>query len=248
MERCVLIKNDSYIPMYRQVSKIIQEKIENKEYKPGDRLHSIRDLMEQYDVSRVTAVKVLEDLVKNGFAVSKRGKGTFVKVEQLNVELLRLRSLREIQEEISQSMEIEILKYETMPIPQEIKEYFADSDNEVIHIDRIHFIEQKPIALCSIFLPKSIADFTQMSLSSLGKLSLFEYLRNHGIKVVQAKQTIKAIAADNSVSRQLNMKTGDPILFAERISYDENQKPVMCAYFSFRGDSYSYTLMLNRDD
>ena len=87
-----MIEMDSYIPIYQQVSKIIQDKINSGELKPGDRIGSIAELVKLYNISRVTAISALEDLVRKGFVISKQGKGSFVKNGHLDEDLLSLRS------------------------------------------------------------------------------------------------------------------------------------------------------------
>lgn len=49
------------------------------EFKSGDRLYSVNEMQEHYDVSSTTAVRAIEELKRMGLVESIRGKGTFFK-------------------------------------------------------------------------------------------------------------------------------------------------------------------------
>ena len=65
-----------------------------------------------------------------------------------------------------------------------------------------------------------------------------------GIRFSEALQTIEASFSDQEVSENLDIVSGSPILFTERIMYDKNRKPVVLSQSSYRGDSYKYIVRL----
>ena len=64
--------------MYLRVAEELVKKVTSGEYGPGDRLPSEHDLMEEYRVSRTTAIAALDELVGAHLAYRVQGKGTFV--------------------------------------------------------------------------------------------------------------------------------------------------------------------------
>src|SRR5699024_7880819 len=66
------------IPLYHQLKEILKEKIESGEWQTGDKIPSENELRQQYDVSRNTAIKALDDLMKDGLLKRVQGRGTFV--------------------------------------------------------------------------------------------------------------------------------------------------------------------------
>ncbi|GGE33020.1 transcriptional regulator [Pullulanibacillus camelliae] len=64
--------------IYLQISNDLKEKILNNVYEVGDKLPTENDLMEAYNVSRVTARKALETLVQQNFIVRHPGRGSYV--------------------------------------------------------------------------------------------------------------------------------------------------------------------------
>lgn len=63
---------------YQEIAKIIENKIMDLEYVQGDRLPSIRNLMDTYQCSRSTAIKAYEVLEEKHFIYAKKQSGFYV--------------------------------------------------------------------------------------------------------------------------------------------------------------------------
>lgn len=66
-------------PPYRQIAGWLREQIEAGEYRPGQRLPSVEDLVGIWGVARLTARKALRVLIDEGLAEMTPGLGTFVR-------------------------------------------------------------------------------------------------------------------------------------------------------------------------
>ena len=78
--RCNMI--DDRLPKYYLVKKSLVEKIENEEFQPGEPIPSERELMEDYQVSRITIRKAIEELVAEGYLYKVQGiKATVQRAE-----------------------------------------------------------------------------------------------------------------------------------------------------------------------
>ncbi len=66
------------IPLYYQLKQMIKGKIENGEYKPGDRLPTEQELCEMFDISRTPVRHALTELVYESILYRRPGLGTFV--------------------------------------------------------------------------------------------------------------------------------------------------------------------------
>ena len=64
--------------LYKKIYDDLLEAIENGMYPPGSKLPSEKELMEQYNVSRITSKKALEMLADRNIIVRMPGKGSFV--------------------------------------------------------------------------------------------------------------------------------------------------------------------------
>lgn len=66
------------VPLYSQIQHYIKEKIILNQLKEHDKIPSERELMEQFQVSRITVANALAILAKEGWLYRKPGRGSFV--------------------------------------------------------------------------------------------------------------------------------------------------------------------------
>lgn len=83
------IDDNNGIPVWIQVRRRLIYLIISGFYKPGEQLPTVRELAVQLDINYNTVNKVYQDLERDGFIMTKRGRGTFV-AEQDAMTLLDL--------------------------------------------------------------------------------------------------------------------------------------------------------------
>ncbi|MEH7357005.1 GntR family transcriptional regulator [Neobacillus drentensis] len=81
----IIINNISDQPLYQQIKEQIKGGILRQELKEGEQLPSIRSLASDLHVSVLTTKRVYDELEKEGFILSKVGKGSFVAPENLDM-------------------------------------------------------------------------------------------------------------------------------------------------------------------
>ncbi len=69
---------ESGLPVWIQIKNRISFLITSGGYKPGDRLPTVRSLAVDLDISYNTVNRAYMDLERDGFIVTRRGRGTFV--------------------------------------------------------------------------------------------------------------------------------------------------------------------------
>jgi GntR family transcriptional regulator len=65
-------------PPYVQVADVLRREIERGEYRPGQKLPSVRDLSERFGIAPMTVGNVLRVLREEGLVFTTPGRGTFV--------------------------------------------------------------------------------------------------------------------------------------------------------------------------
>lgn len=66
---------DSSKPLYLQVEADIKNRILSKQYMPGDKLPTENELSDQYNVSKITIRKAIQNLSDEGYVNKVQGKG-----------------------------------------------------------------------------------------------------------------------------------------------------------------------------
>jgi GntR family transcriptional regulator len=72
------IDEQSGIPVWIQVRRRLVYAIASGQYKPGEQLPTVRELAVQLDINYNTVNKVYQDLERDGYIDTRRGRGTFV--------------------------------------------------------------------------------------------------------------------------------------------------------------------------
>jgi len=80
-------------PLYRQLANSLQQAIAAGDFKPGDRLPSVRELARTAGVNMLTAAKALQSLETEGLTETRRGVGVFVSVRAVEESLERKQEL-----------------------------------------------------------------------------------------------------------------------------------------------------------
>ncbi|MFA9414666.1 MULTISPECIES: GntR family transcriptional regulator [unclassified Streptococcus] len=66
------------LPKYQLIKNDLKKQITSGKFENGDRFYTEAELIKIYDVSSITVIRALNDLVKDGYLVRHQGKGTFV--------------------------------------------------------------------------------------------------------------------------------------------------------------------------
>lgn len=66
------------LPKYQLIKNDLTKQITSGQFSNGDRFYTEAELIKLYDVSSITVIRALNDMVKDGYLVRHQGKGTFV--------------------------------------------------------------------------------------------------------------------------------------------------------------------------
>jgi GntR family transcriptional regulator len=236
------------IPVYFQIRNTIKDWIANREYSYGDRIPSENELAKLFNVTRLTVRQGIAMLAQEGLLVRKRGEGTFVTKDKNLIRSLGLEFtgfMDDLFYEVSRTKTKSVV-IDKITCPKSVREKLELSGDEVVRIKRVRLLNDKIFAYTFNFLPPEIG--LQISEKELMKKPLLKILEQDiGIEFEEALQTIEASFADQETAAQLEIATGSPILFVERIMYAKNKKPIELVQTSYRGDQYKYVVRLKSD-
>ena len=73
-----MVEANIVIPLYKQIVRALSDSIANGTYRPGDKLPTEAELIEQFGVSRITVRSAIKEMEDAWLVERARGKGTFV--------------------------------------------------------------------------------------------------------------------------------------------------------------------------
>lgn len=238
----MLDRSKGAMPLYKQLEEILKKAIDDGVYKVGELFPCEKELMASYEVSRITVRQAVAELSALGYLKGERGKGTTVIIDKINENLKSIVSF-------SQEMALHGVLM-TTKICEVTKEkassYIAKALNLedgafVIKVVRLRCASASAIAYSTTYLPFSLG----LSLASSDySTSLYCYLKDKGITVVRANDTLEAVLAEKDIADKLEIDIKSAVFKRTRNSFDEKGVPIEFSYIYYPGDKYKYNINL----
>ncbi|WLH60583.1 GntR family transcriptional regulator [Pseudomonas sp. FP2300] len=233
------ILRDSTTSLYEQIAHQLLEEIQRGDYEPSGKLPSEAQLGERFGVSRVTVRLAVGKLSDDGVVERKQGKGTFVAAKQVRHGLDALRSFHEalLLQGLQPSMQV--LSHALQPVPEAMRGLFEEADDCLL-LERLHVVDDEPIALGRSHLPAELASVTWAEVEHQPIYSILESIT--GLAVTRADLAIRAQEADKSLAGALHIKRGAALLVMERTSYFADGRCCDRTTFFIRPERYAFIL------
>jgi GntR family transcriptional regulator len=233
------IDRRSKLPYYQQLYEILRGKIARKEWKPGDMIPPESELIETYKVSRSTVRQVLDMLVNEGLIYRERGRGSFIAHLTLEQSMTRIVSFTEDMRQRGFEPGTRVLSARLVPASKDIAERLQVPIGETLAcVERLRLADGKPMSIEESYLVHHYCpDILQHDYARQPLREILE--RDYNLRLVYARQIIRAIPAPTNLAEFLEVRSRSPLLFIERISFSQNNLPVEFLRIYFRADRYS---------
>lgn len=228
-------------PMYLRIEQEILDQIKSGRLPSGSQIPSETDLAKNYNVSRITAKRVLDDLVQLGRAYRKQGKGTFVCPERIR-EISGFRSFSDDMLALGFHPTSSTILFEEIEPTADIQErLMIKASDRAFILKRLRFADEEPVAIETAYLPSYL--FPGLLSENLNLQSLYATIKNkYHLFPVWADAEIEAGSAEKEVAFHLKIKKGDPVLIARRRTYTESFTIIESATSIYRGDRFTFSL------
>ncbi|ALV44188.1 DNA-binding transcriptional regulator, GntR family [Arthrobacter alpinus] len=235
------IDRSSPIPLYHQVVKGIEAAIHSGHLIPGSKLDNEIDLAAQLNLSRPTMRKAMDELVRSGLLVRKRGVGTQVVASQVR-RPLELSSLFDDLSARGSKPSTSVLTFTHIEadLPT-IAALGLDAGSKVYHFTRLRKVDGKPLALMENWVRDDITTIDEAMLASQG---LYGILRNAGVNFRLASQSIGAMVANDYQAPLLEAGVGSALVTMDRTALDDKGRMVETGHHVYRADNYSFEMTL----
>ena len=229
----------SKLPYYQQLYEILLDKIQRREWQPGDMIPPESELIEHYQVSRNTVRQVLDKLVNDGLIYRQRGRGSFVAHPTLEQSMTRIVSFTEDMRQRGFTPETEVISADLMPADEEIANQLQIPISEqLVCIRRLRMADGEPMSIEESYLIHEYCpdvlehDYAQQPLREVLETE-------YGIRIASAKQVIQAIQSPPDLAQLLDITSGAALLLISRVSFSQGRIPVEYLRIYYRADRYS---------
>jgi GntR family transcriptional regulator len=226
-------------PRYFEIQQGILEQIQAGQLQQGAQLPSEADLARQYQVSRITAKRALDELVRQGRAYRQQGRGTFVAQARIR-DISGFRSFSEDIRARGFSPSSRILDFKELAPDQAIRARLHISDGErTFLLKRLRLADQEPVAVETAYLPCRLCP--GLLQEDLAGGSLYTLLAKKYRRVpTWADAEIEAIVPTREQARLLVLEAGTPVLVAHRVTYSADFEALETVDSVYRGDRFTF--------
>jgi GntR family transcriptional regulator len=202
----------------------------------GDAIPSERQLSADLGVSRLTVRAALDDLVREGHLVRRRGAGTFVSEPKIAQELT-MTSFTEDMRRRGMTPRSKTLELGIVQAGARLGRVFHVSPSEPIVVaKRLRLADEETMAIETLHVREALVPaLTARDLEQ----SYYDLLKSRfGVTIVSGIETIEATVTNEDESAQLGVPLHSPAFMFERTTRSEEGAVVEFVQSIYRGDRY----------
>lgn len=228
------LDRSSPVPLYHQLAETMRGAIGDGTLSPGTRLDNEIALADRLGLSRPTMRRALQELVDAGLLVRRRGVGTQVVRPHVS-RPMALTSLHDDLQRTGQGSTTQVLEHSVGPGTAEVTAALALPEGApVLTLRRLRSAGGEPLALLTNHLPAALDPGRER----LERDGLYQCLREAGVHLRVAHQTVGARLATAAEARLLGERARSALVTMERTAYDDSGSIVEHGQHVYRASRY----------
>jgi GntR family transcriptional regulator len=232
----------SRVPLYLQVANALRRRIEQGEWQPGEKILTLEQLEEEFQVARVTVRQAVDVLQVEGLVYRRQGKGTFIsesiqEKRWLNLDASWESLISPIKDNIPRMIPVE-------NPPAQPRLHAGDGKPA----EKYHFLRSvqsengRPFALVNLHLAKHIYDRAPKRFLTHTALPILVSLED--VKIAEAHQNMLIGAAEVETASLLEIALNTPTMEARCVVIDDNGIAIYVAEIIYPGDCVKLSINL----
>jgi len=203
----------------------------------GDAIPSERQLGIDLGVSRLTVRAALDELVREGYLVRRRGAGTFV-AEPKVAKGMDITSFSDDMRERGLTPGSRTIDLRLVPAGARLGRILHVSPSEdVVAVKRLRLADREPMAIELLHVRAGLVP--GLTGEDLERHSFYELLaERYGITIVGGTQTVEPTVTNEEESQALGVPLHSPALLFERVTRSAAGDVVEFTSSTYRGDRY----------
>ncbi|WP_424321286.1 GntR family transcriptional regulator [Lacticaseibacillus chiayiensis] len=210
---------------YQAIAQKLREKFTDGSYQPGDLLPDQKSLANEFNTTRLTIRKAIEQLVLDEVVYVKRGAGTFLRkdIHQKKVRASVDKPVGASKTYAGQNVTSKILEFSArLPTEEEQQALLISANEPVYIIRRVRYIDDEVFAYEHTIMPTKLTTLTKKVLEG----SIYKHLAqvNH-LQISRSHRIISAAKATSEDVKAMGVHLNDPVLVIKQTSYTEEGEP-----------------------
>jgi GntR family transcriptional regulator len=234
---------ESYIPYYQQIVDQIRALVKSNAIREGDAFFSEGEVASTLGVSKMPVRQAFLKLRSEGLLVIEKGRRPTIGSGKVPWNFQLLRGFTEEMKRRGLVPSAKLLSLTQTTAKAEIAQTLnLKSGDPVFMLQRLRFVNAKPVALVTSFMPTAL--FPDLAEQDLNKSSLYHLFEKvYGRKLNWAEEEIGASAATEEQARMLEYSVGKPLLYVRETTYDLRRVAIEHSHSWLRADRYTATVI-----
>ncbi|MEO5676023.1 MAG: GntR family transcriptional regulator [Usitatibacter sp.] len=225
---------DSPVPRYAQLADLLRGRLARGQWRPGDRMPTLEELMQEFDVARVTVRQAVEVLAREGLLSAQRGRGTFVTASPPRPHGLRLQTTLKDLAEVYRHDRPQLTLLEEAAATPALEPGDGEPAARYHFMRRVHSREGAPYCVISIYLDDRVF---RMAPSRFRRETVIPVLLDlPRVKIARARQTLTVSSADVEVAGLVDIPVNAPVAEVRRVCVDPAGTVIYLGLVTYRGD------------
>lgn len=215
-------------PLFIRVHQLLRKRLEDGEWQLGSQVPTIEQLMEEYEVSRITIREALSQLEREGLISRSRGKGTHVTGNITDERWLILPTdWKGLVDHIG-ALDAEVVEIEGGPGMPRLKPDDGASLSAYWRARRLNCAHSGvPYSLTTIFLAREVYRMAPSAFTRKAVLPVLAGIK--GVDIQSATQRLTVTTADIDTAGHLRIEVGAPVAEVRRVARDKQGRAVYVA-------------------
>jgi GntR family transcriptional regulator len=207
------------------------------EHAVGDAIPSERQLGIDLGVSRLTVRAALDELVREGYLVRRRGAGTFV-AEPKVAKGIDITSFSDDMRARGLTPGSRTLELRTIPAGARLGRILHVSPSEpIVSVKRLRLADGDPMAIELLHVRSSLVP--GLTARDLEEFSFYDLLASRwDVSIIGGTQTVEPTVTNEEESAALGVPLHSPALLFERVTRSTDGDVVEYTSSTYRGDRY----------
>jgi GntR family transcriptional regulator len=234
-ELSVAISRGSPVPLHHQLRQMLQDQIERGSLRPGQQIPHERQYAEHLGISLAPVRQALLDLVRQGYLLRVRGKGTFVRDDKVIEKISLLGSFTDSLRSQGLEPAFTVTCAESQAPPPDVRAAFDGKPRRLFRLDRLASVADSPLALLTAWLDLAAQDFSAVPLyATLERL--------YGVQLGRALSTIEVVQVRDDEAALLQLSPGASALQVQGTTFDHDDRATEVSRVLYRADRFTFSL------
>lgn len=226
------------IPKYVTVENRLRSRLRGMTV--GEQLPSEAELCEEYEVSRITIRRAIDDIIRDGQVVRSQGKGTFKAETTVGAqEVINSQIKGFYRQQVDQGHQVRtrVLTSEVIHDPGITHMLGIDPNFGIIRLERLRYVDEHLQQHVETFV--SLERFPEVLQQDFSNGSLYEFLQQQYSVVLERDEVVVRVEPlEGRVSRYFGVEAGSPVLAMDSTVYGPDNR-VICYGEALHPPNYS---------